>query len=831
MNHPADQPIVCPTLIGRAAALATLAGTLDHVQDGHGRTLLIAGEAGLGKTRLVIEAQARATARGWRVLSGQCSEIEQGVPYAPLTDLLARVPAADLTAALPAPQQIPPELAALLPHTVIRPDRDTPTKTEQDKHRLFLALVDLLARLAADRPLLLVVEDLHWSDRATLDALLYTARRLESGPVLLLLTFREDEINPDLMAFLAQLDRLRLAGEIRLSPLERDDVDKMLRAIFRQARPLRATFLDAFYPLTDGNPFLIEEALKSLVMAGEIAFDADNVWFGTSRQGLEIPRSVQDAVQRRTAQLSAPARQVLTLAAVAGRRFNFDLLRALAGIDESELLARLKELIAAQLLVEESVDRFVFRHALTREAVYATLLTRERVQLHARIAVTLEELYAPQLDAHLADLAYHSVRGHLWERTLRYSRQIGENALAIFAAPTAVEHFSHALEAAGHRPELDPGDLYHRRGLAYAQVGDFAAAAEDFRRALDLADACGDDRRRWETLLALGNLWATRDYVQTGAYFTRAHALATGLDDPGLIARSLISRGNWHMNMGEPGAALRDQAAALAIFRARADRRGIAETLDMLAISSYNAGDVIRGRAFYAEALPLWRELDDKQGLLHTLSGLGLAADFDVCADPVPVAQALVWSEEGVSAGRALGWRAGETLALICHGLVLRHCGALGAAFTTLQQGLALADEIEHREWMVDALCALGALYLDLLATDRARPLLETALAQAHVINSAIWINFASLWLAGAQRLQGDYDAADATLDAVLPADAPMETLAQRSLWLARGEVALARGEYATALAVADRLIDAAQRTRGDESDDQPQGADSQLGR
>ncbi|MEZ4581154.1 MAG: tetratricopeptide repeat protein [Caldilineaceae bacterium] len=104
------------------------------------------------------------------------------------------------------------------------------------------------------------------------------------------------------------------------------------------------------------------------------------------------------------------------------------------------------------------------------------------MQLHARIAITLKLFHAPQLDAHLADLAYHSVRGHLWERTLRYSRQIGEN-VGDLCRLTAVEHFSHALEAAAHRPEFDPGDLYHRRGLAYAQVGDFAAAAEDFRRA------------------------------------------------------------------------------------------------------------------------------------------------------------------------------------------------------------------------------------------------------------------------------------------------------------------------------------------------------------
>src|SRR5581483_7321229 len=199
-----------------------------------------------------------------------------------------------------------------------------------------------------------------------------------------------------------------------------------------------------------------------------------------------IPRTVQDAVQRRVEPLGAAARRLLVLAAVAGRRFDFALLQALTGQEERALLPALRELIAAQLVVEESPDRFAFRHALTRQAVYAELLGRERRALHREVGETLERLYGADLEPQLSDLAAHFAEAGDWEKAEVYGRRAGERALALFAPRAATEHFSRALEAARRRGAEPAAALYRGRGRAHDTLGDFEQARADFERALAL---------------------------------------------------------------------------------------------------------------------------------------------------------------------------------------------------------------------------------------------------------------------------------------------------------------------------------------------------------
>src|SRR5260370_34655319 len=249
------------------------------------------------------------------------------------------------------------------------------------------------------------MQDLHWSADRSRKSLHYLARRCTAHRLLLLLTSRSDEVRPSLRHFLAHLDRERLTQEILLARLTREEVEAMLQALFARPRSARVELADLLYTLTEGNPFFVEEILKSLMASGEIVY-ANSRGPRKELRELHIPRSVQDAVQQRTDQLSESARRVLILAAVAGRRFDFALLQALTRHDEDHLLQLFKELMAAQLVVEESGEQFAFRHALTQQAVYADLLVRERKALHRRVAETIERLYAATLDAHLADLAY-----------------------------------------------------------------------------------------------------------------------------------------------------------------------------------------------------------------------------------------------------------------------------------------------------------------------------------------------------------------------------------------------------------------------------------------
>jgi predicted ATPase len=557
MVVPLNKPIVCPVVIGRAIELTAIHQLIDSTKSGLGQVALLSGEAGIGKSRLVKEAKAYATAQGFRVVQGNCFPTDLSYPYAPLLDLLRTVlVSSDATTISANLRPFARDLYQLLPEVVsLAPELNTtqpltPVEPEQEKRRIFVALAHCFISLATKQPLLLIVEDLHWSDDTSLEFLHSLARRCAAHPLLLVMTYRNDEIHPGLRSWLAQLGPEHLAQEFVLTPLSHSDVVAMLRAIFDLQRPVHPETLDAMYRLTEGNPFFLEEILKSLLTAGTF-FSADETWERQPFSELHIPRSVQDAVHLRLDQVSEAARQVVTLAAVAGRRFDFALLQQITQNEEQELLTLMKEVIAAQLVVEESEEQFAFRHALTREAIYRQLLLRERKALHRTIAETMEQLFAPTLDAHLTELAYHFYEAGVWDKALSYAQRAGERALALYAPRAAIEQFTRALKATHHVKASPLARLYRLRGQAYDTLGEFDHARADYERAIHAAHEAGEGEMEWQAAISLGFLWAGRDYERAGSFFREAVRLTETLSDPTLHAHSLNRLGNWLVNTGQ----------------------------------------------------------------------------------------------------------------------------------------------------------------------------------------------------------------------------------------------------------------------------------------
>lgn len=820
----AERPLVSPVLVGRAAEMAQLNQALARACGGRGRTLLLVGEAGIGKTRLVAEVQARIAAADTSIalanvlaVSGSCFESDSALPYAPLLDLLRTLfsgRAADdiarqLGHAAPELVKLLPELASRLPGVAPTAALDPP----QEKGRLFYVLSQFLVHLANTQPLLIVVEDLHWSDDTSLEFLLYLARRIATRPILLLLTYRGEDAQPSLSRFLAELNRARLAHEIGLTRLSRLEVAAMLREMFDLPRPVRAEFLDAIYGLTEGNPFFIEEVLNALIAVGDI-FYADEVWDRKPLNELRIPRSVQDAVRRRTTRLSPAAQNLLRLAAVVGRRFDFALLQAVSAQAERELLALLKELIAAQLIVEESAERFAFRHALTRQAIYADLLARERRALHEAVATALEGLCAPQLDAHLADLAEHWAGAGAGAKTVDYARRLGDQAQTWYAPRAAVEQFSRALDAAQRLAAAPDPRLYQARGRAYETLGEFDSARADYEQALRAARDGQDRLAEWQGLLALGYLWLGRDYAAAGQWLRAAFDLARTLDDPAIRAHSLNRLGNWHLNVDQPREGIRHHQEALAIFYQIDDRRGLAETFDLLGMASTISGDLAQSALYYQQAVARFQELDDRGGLASSLPTLMACSGYSLNDTLVPAAlspaEAAHEGERALALAREIGWRSGEAYALVMLGACLGYQGAYGRALPLVQEGLALAAEIEHREWLSFAHCILGALSRDLLALPAAQQHLAQARALAEEIGSRFWLLLATGLLASTAVEQNNLAQAEALLAAALDPTAWRTRKEQRRLQCVRAELALRQGQPRQALAIADQLMAAA---------------------
>ena len=680
---------------------------------------------------------------------------------------------------------------------------------EQEKRRLFHALVGFLLHLADRAPVLVVLEDLHWCDDTSLEWLLYLARAIATRPVAVLLTVRSDEISPALQHTLAALDRSRLAADLSLVPLDRPEVDAMLQAIFGLQRPSRDEFLDAIHTLTGGNPFFIEEVLRALVASGGI-YRSGDAWSGRMLSELQIPRSVRDTVLRRRAALSTHAVRALEIASVGGQRVDYALLQRLTGYTEDEMLRSLKELIAAQLLVERSPEQFSFRHALTREAIYADLLGRERQALHRTVAAALEVLNPPTQETNLADLAYHYHQAGAWQEALRYARQAGERAQRLYAPRAAVDQFSRALDAAAHLAAGQPPDLYRARGKAHETLGAWEPAHQDYQAALAAARGASDRSAEWDALLDLGMLWAGRDYDCTRRYYQQAAELAAAAGDQALIAHSHNRIGNWHLNVDQPLDAREHHQAALGIFEQIDDRRGIAATLDFLGMTSFLGADLLRGTGYYRQAVALFRELDDRPGLtsaLATLTLRGATIQTDSMVLPVAtLAQCTADGEEALQVARAIGHRAAEAYAQLMLGFCLGGAGSYGRALAAAEAGRGIAVEIEHRQWMAAAACVLGYLHIDMLDVDAAVAGLERGLSLARDTGSSHWVRVASGLLASAAIIRRDHARAEAVLDAAgEPTSAPL-TLGARLIWCARAELALARKQPETALALLDQL-------------------------
>jgi predicted ATPase len=454
-----EKAVISPVLVGRADQLAALGRRLQLACAGQGQVVLISGEAGVGKTRLADETKVQAVRLGFSVLQGNCFELDQNLPYGPLVDLLRRFlaqqPEESIARAL-GPQAH--ELAVILPEVVFLPSSDAQTSPISDRYRLFRAVDQVFFGLAAQTPLLVVVEDVHWSDDASLDFLLHLAQRLPARPLVLLLTYRSEDEGSSLARFLLALNRARLSNELALAPLTPAETDALQRAIFELQRPVSTEFVQAIFELTEGNPFFIEEVLKSLLTAGDI-FWRDGVWDRKPLRQIRIPRSVQVAVEQRAARLEDGCRKVMLLAAVAGRQFDFDLLKALTGMEEAALLGHLKQLVAAQIIVEETAEQYAFRHALTREAVYSTLLQRERQQYHRAIAEILERRFQDRPDLHAAELAHHYYLAGDWAKVTAFAQRAGDRAQAMFAPREATELYTRAIEAAEHLG-WPPGQLH-----------------------------------------------------------------------------------------------------------------------------------------------------------------------------------------------------------------------------------------------------------------------------------------------------------------------------------------------------------------------------------
>ena len=599
--------VASPTFVGRVEELELLEAARRWAADGEPAVVLVGGEAGIGKTRLVAELTARCGADGTRVLVGRCVPVGDGaLPYAPIVEAL-RILLGDVGVAalreLVGPSW--PELARVLP-ALGAPDRtDQPDQAAQS--RLFELLLWLLGRLGEQAPLMLVVEDLHWADRSTRDLLAFLVRNLRRERVLVVVTYRNDEPGQQRLGpYLAELDRGGPVQRIELARLDQVQTGAQLVGILGAAPA--AQLVEDVFARSEGNPFFTEELLAA-VRAGSG----------------ELPATLRDLLRGRVQALPEQARQVLAVVAVAGRRVSHRLLAAVAGLTDRQLDGALREAVASQLLVTRpGQDGYDVRHALLREVIDADLLPGERARLHADLAQALTgrpELADGPPAVAAAELAAHWDAAGELERALPAAVEAGLAAERAYAFPEAQRHYERALELWARVPqaaELAPLDritLLERAAQAAHLLDEHPRAVELVREALASVDLAADSARAGLLHERLGRyLWMSLDEAALAAY-QEAVRLVPAEPPSAERARVLAGYAQVLYLQARDAEGGRVAEEALAVARSVGARWEEGQALGLVGVKLADQGDLDGGLALLREARRIAEEQADVEGL------------------------------------------------------------------------------------------------------------------------------------------------------------------------------------------------------------------------
>ena len=743
----ARRAVTRPALVGRAAELDQMIDQARAALGGNGRVVALAGEAGVGKTRLVEEAlyrlvlfsgQREAALPAFFPYSVECQSYDQSTPYAVIRELLRQFfnlgSAADQTydtgALLRQVQELAPgvaRFAPLLGDLLGLPLDDTlltAALTPEQRHDRAQELVETLLLAESRRqPLILIVDDLHWADASSFELLTRMARRTHGAALLIIFGYRLD---PPIAEPWCELDHcLRM----HLRELSQEGTGALVRALLRGEPPPELAVL---IEKAQGNPFFVEEVVRGMVESGALQQDGDSWRLTRVVDEAAIPDSIEGVITARLDRIEDRSREILQVASVIGRRFPYPVLSGIM-LRSDDLLNRLDRLSEAELILPEEIERdlsYLFKHALTRDVAYEAILYARRRELHRRVARQIEQIYPDRLDEQLALLARHYLLAEEWAPAFDYHLRAGRHAQEQFANREAITLYERALQIAPHLKATTTLavrmiELLERLGVVHALIGEYDSALGRYEEALarqqQRPDAPVHELVRLHHHIA--RVYEKRAQFETAfEWIERAMALAGAAQNLELV-RCLQLGAGLHQRQGRNGQALEWGERALRLAEQLGSLRDQANALLLLGGTYRNLGDNTRALDLINRCLQLYEQSQDLARLGDAHNNLA-----NICYELGRLAEARAHYEAGAEIKHAIGDIYGQALIANNLGNLLKLQGNIDDAIAQYTKGLAIFERL-------GSLYATGVLHMNLGAKLLLRG--DLAIAEEHLRRSA----------------------------------------------------------------------------------------------
>ncbi|HHF98097.1 MAG TPA: tetratricopeptide repeat protein, partial [Candidatus Aerophobetes bacterium] len=799
--------LIIPTkeMVGRGIELEKIREISKSIFNGKGGVVCISGEIGVGKTRLIQEVAKDAYFQDTLLLSSNLSATTKSIPYFPFREIIRALAYKECKECI---KQIPEvyqmEITKIVPELSNRAKKMEKGIFMVDKYRLFEGIRRFLSIESSKRPLFILLDNIHWADDGSLELLYYLIRSLRESPVFFFLIFRiEESKEGNFQNILQLMSREGLYKEIKLAPLRIADVALMLSLIL-DAKP-STRLIDYIFNETGGNPFFIEELVKSLEENNALVWNKEEWVFDENRK-VVIPYSLEGVVERKLSMIDSDAHRLIEYASVIGREFNFSLLREITGINEGQLFDLMDEILGMRLLKESGSEQYCFSEDLIREIVYQKISRGKLKRYHQIVGEKLLSLYKRHTNEVVEELANHFYLSGDRKKAVKYSIIAGDRARDAYANKDAIRFYTRAIESLdktiknravkeieclkkraevlnligeNKKAILDLKDAIKKSKLmgdkkeeadclivlskVYQDTGQYDKASKISKKSLEIYKKLGDKRGKAEIFKRIANIhFYLGEYQKALEFYQRSLKIEEAIEDLLGQAENLNNVGVVYQTLGKFNQALEFFQQSLKISKAIADREIEAKSLNNIGIVHYNLGEYTDALRYYENSLKIFEEVGYRNAVAKSLSNIG-----NIHHSLGEYEKALEFYKNGLKIMEEVGDIQAEATNLFNTGSIYENLCNFDEALDLYQRSLKIVEEIGDRQMEVACLASIGNIHSEKNNYSLAETYVSKAFSLAQEINSKPLIVYVLLRIIAYNLVKGDLNEAKKRLKEV----------------------------------------------------------------